>query len=87
MQDALVELQTYDQKFKQRQGQVKVSKNANMLTRARYDNGVASYVEVLDIERSRYNAELGASIANRRYLSSLVKLYRSLGGGWEAREF
>jgi multidrug efflux system outer membrane protein len=83
VEDSLIEIQTYEREFKQRREQIKVSRNANILTRARYDNGVATYVEVLDIERSRYTAELDASLTYRRYLTSLAKLYRALGGGWD----
>jgi multidrug efflux system outer membrane protein len=86
VEDALIEIQTFEKEYKQRQTQIKYSINANTLTRARYDNGITSYVEVLDIERSRYNAELGASVAYRSYLSSLVKLYRTLGGGWDPEQ-
>jgi multidrug efflux system outer membrane protein len=45
-------------------------------------DGVTSYLEVLDTERSLFNAELAQSSAMERYLSSMVQLYRALGGGW-----
>lgn len=87
VEDSLTEIQTFHKEYQQRATQIKYALNANILTRARYDNGIASYVEVLDIERSRYTAELSASIAYRLYLSSLAKLYRSLGGGWEVDSY
>jgi multidrug efflux system outer membrane protein len=82
VQDSLTEINTFHDEYKNRQGQVKASKNANILSRARYDDGVTGYLEVLDVERSRFNSELRSSIALRSYLSSIVKLYRALGGGW-----
>jgi multidrug efflux system outer membrane protein len=51
--------------------------------RARYDGGVTSYIEVLDIERSLFNAELLASAALQQRYAALVQLYKALGGGWQ----
>jgi multidrug efflux system outer membrane protein len=58
------------------------SRNANMLSRERYDGGVTSYLEVLDSERTYFNAELLASSTYREQLNAYVQLYKSLGGGW-----
>ena len=40
------------------------------------------YLEVLDSERSLFSAELEASAARRESLTSVVRLYQALGGGW-----
>ena len=53
-----------------------------MLSRERYDGGVTSYLEVLDSERTYFNAELQASNSYRTYLINHIQLYKSLGGGW-----
>ena len=50
---------------------------------ARYIGGVSSYLEVLDTERERLTAEQQLAQAQRDVLTSLVRLYTSLGGGWE----
>jgi multidrug efflux system outer membrane protein len=55
---------------------------AARLSRARYDGGVTSYLEVLDIERSLFTAELAASQALQGRYTALVQLYRALGGGY-----
>ena len=52
------------------------------LAELRYRGGVADYLEVLDAQRSLFEAELDASQTVRDQLVSLVQLYRSLGGGW-----
>ena len=57
-----------------------------MLSRARYDGGVTSYLEVLETDRSLFNAELAESQALRLYLNSIIGLYKALGGGWEAED-
>lgn len=82
--DALVEIKTFHAEYKSRSVQVKAAENARKLSRARYNDGVVTYVEVLDIERSLYTAQLRESLAYRSYLTSLVRLYKALGGGWNA---
>ena len=52
----------------------------NLLS-CRYRTGVASYLEVLDAQRSLFDAELGLSQAQLRQLAAAVQLYRALGGG------
>jgi multidrug efflux system outer membrane protein len=54
------------------------------LARLRYDNGYTSYIEVLDAERSLFEAQVSQAqtIANVRL--SLVNLYKAMGGGWVA---
>jgi multidrug efflux system outer membrane protein len=49
----------------------------------RYRGGVSSYLEVLDTERQRLAAEQVLAQAQRDELTSLVQLYKALGGGWQ----
>ena len=55
---------------------------AKALADDRYAEGEASYLEVLDVERSRLAAELQLAGAYRDELGAAVALYRALGGGW-----
>lgn len=57
-------------------------RNQSMLANARYTGGVTSYLEVLDTERQRLSAEQELAQAQRDVLTSLVQLYKALGGGW-----
>ena len=86
VEDALVGISTFEEEHKHRQLQVKSASNAARLSRARYDDGVAPYLEVLDVERSQFSAELADSSTFRQYLSSIVLLYKALGGGWEIEQ-
>jgi multidrug efflux system outer membrane protein len=43
---------------------------------------VANYLEVLDAQRQLFSAELGLSQTQLLELSSVVGLYRALGGSW-----
>jgi outer membrane protein, multidrug efflux system len=48
--------------------------------------GVASYLEVLDSERTLFDVSLNASATLQFRLNSYVNLYKVLGGGWVSEE-
>jgi NodT family efflux transporter outer membrane factor (OMF) lipoprotein len=52
------------------------------LARLRYENGVASYLDLLDAQRSLFIAQQALVQARLARLQNQVQLYRSLGGGW-----
>jgi outer membrane protein, multidrug efflux system len=81
--DALAALSTGAAEYAARRRQVESARAAAILSRARYDGGVNSFLEVLDIERSLFNAELQASSTLQQRYAALVQLYKALGGGWE----
>ena len=62
--------------------QVTALQRALDLATIRYDAGLASYLEVLDAQRSLFTAELALSQAQLRQLTAAVELYRALGGSW-----
>ena len=86
VEDALVTLQTSEQALEAVTRQMVAARNANMLSKERYDGGVTSYLEVLDSERTYFNAELLASSTYREQLNAYIQLYKSLGGGWISAE-
>jgi len=53
------------------------------LSLMRYRGGTANYLEVLDSQRSLFNAELTLAQARNNEYQSLVQLYKALGGGWK----
>ncbi len=63
---------------------VKASRNARLLARQRYESGVASFIDVLDAERTEEQNELALADATTAVSADLVQLYRALGGGWES---
>ena len=83
VEDALTAIRTYKVEHAARTRQAVAARNAARLSRARYDGGVVDYLEVLDSERSLFNAELEQSVTLRSYLNSIVDLYKALGGGWD----
>lgn len=50
--------------------------------RLRYDNGYTSFIEVLDAERSLFNAQLQFVQTQQVQLQAMVNLYLAMGGGW-----
>jgi multidrug efflux system outer membrane protein len=52
------------------------------LARARYDNGYADYIVVLDTERSLFSAQIALAAAQGDTYRAMVNLYRALGGDW-----
>jgi multidrug efflux system outer membrane protein len=61
---------------------VNASQEYVRLARLLYNNGVRSYLDLLDAQRQLFNAELALSQSKRDRLLSLIFLYRALGGGW-----
>jgi outer membrane protein, multidrug efflux system len=49
----------------------------------RYTGGTTTYLEVLDGQRSLFEAELTLAQARGSEYQSLVQLYKALGGGWQ----
>ncbi|MGA3208573.1 MAG: efflux transporter outer membrane subunit [Syntrophales bacterium] len=50
--------------------------------RLRFENGYTSYIEVLDAERSLFDAELARAQTTGVLFQALVNLYKAMGGGW-----
>ena len=86
VEDALVEIQTLKEQLVAKQRQYLAAKNAETLSRMRYNGGVTSYLEVLESERTLFSAELELSELERLSLNSYIRLYKALGGGWISKE-
>jgi len=83
VENSLAEIRTYRNEFDARQVQVAATEKALMLSKALYDNGYTSFLQVLDAERELFSAQFEKSLALQFQLSSTVRLYKALGGGWE----
>jgi multidrug efflux system outer membrane protein len=84
--DSLAEIQTYRRQIDAVGRQLKAAQTANKLSKSRYDQGVSSYLEVLETERALFSAALDFSDLKQRYLTAYVNLYKALGGGWITKE-
>ncbi len=80
--DALVGLRLMKDQLVAQNTQVLALSRAFELARRRYENGVSSYLEVLDAQRGLFQAQLTMTQTERQYLGATVRLYKALGGGW-----
>jgi multidrug efflux system outer membrane protein len=62
--------------------QVSALREYARLAQVRFDNGYTSYLEVLDANRSLFNAELSYAQTKATLFRSFVNLYKAMGGGW-----
>jgi NodT family efflux transporter outer membrane factor (OMF) lipoprotein len=65
---------------------VKSSQDSLHLANQLYANGLASFINVLDAERSLYQAEDALVQSDKAVTQNLISLYKALGGGWETLE-
>ncbi len=82
VENTLAEIRTYRNEFGARQTQVDATERSLLLSKALYDNGYTSFLQVLDSERELYNSQFQKSISLQNQLISTVRLYKALGGGW-----
>jgi multidrug efflux system outer membrane protein len=82
VEDALIAVETYKNEYELRYEQMELATKASELAWVRYDGGLTSYLEVLNLQSSQFNSELKASEAFKNQLTSIIALYQALGGGW-----
>jgi len=82
VEDALVSTQKAREKLQAQERRVTALDNYASLARLRYDNGYSSYIEVLDAERSLFDAELNAVRTQSDVIVGMINTYKAMGGGW-----
>lgn len=80
--DALAGRATYGEQLRAQSAVVDAESTRFRLARLRYENGVASYLDVLDAQRALFTAQTSLVQTRLQRLQNQVQLYRSLGGGW-----
>ncbi len=80
--DALIDQKRTREQLEAQKRQVDALKEYARIARLRYENGYTSYIEVLDAERSLFNAELQYAQTQGVLFQALVNLYKAVGGGW-----
>ena len=81
--DALIGYQKFYEVRVQQEQLVADLEESVRLSITRYQGGTTTYLEVLDGQRSLFNAQLTLAEARGNEYQSLVQLYRALGGGWQ----
>ncbi|MCR5877173.1 efflux transporter outer membrane subunit [Phenylobacterium sp. J367] len=79
--DALAVRATADERVAAQARLVEAAAAAQRLTQARYDQGVDSYLALLDAQRTHYAARQTLLLAELARAANRVELYRALGGG------
>ncbi|RKR38822.1 efflux transporter outer membrane subunit [Paraburkholderia sp. BL17N1] len=82
VEDALISVQKTREQLAVLANQVEALHTYARLARLRYEGGYTSYIEVLDAERSLFNAQLSYTQTQGAELTSFVNLYKAMGGGW-----
>ena len=80
--DALAGQATYGEQLRAQRAVADAEQERFKLSDLRYRSGAASYLDLLDAQRSLFSAQQAAVQANLARLQNQVTLYRVLGGGW-----
>ena len=83
VEDALADQRHTREQLEAQTRQVETLRNYARVARLRYDNGYTSYIEVLDAERSLFDAELSFAQTQGGLCNALINLYKAMGGGWD----
>ena len=81
--DALAGRATLGEQLRAQQAQANAEAVRFKLASLRYDNGVASYLDALDAQRSLFAVQQAVVQTRLAQLQSQVTLYKTLGGGWK----
>ena len=81
--DALAGRATLGEQLRAQTAQLKAEETRMQLTDLRYRNGVASYFDILDAQRSLFAAQQALVQVQALQVQNLVTLYKVLGGGWK----
>lgn len=82
VENALVTASKSREQMASQANQVEALRTYTKFARLRYDNGYTSYIEVLDAERSLFDAELSYTQTRGLVLNAMVDVYKATGGGW-----
>ncbi|HXV62804.1 MAG TPA: efflux transporter outer membrane subunit [Vicinamibacteria bacterium] len=86
VEDSLIGLQKAGEQRGSQRERVAAERKVLELSELRYRGGVAAYLEVLDAQRSLFNAEIDETASMSEHINSLIRLYKALGGGWPTAE-
>jgi multidrug efflux system outer membrane protein len=82
VENALVTASKSREQMASQANHVEALRTYTKFARLRYDNGYTSYIEVLDAERSLFDAELSYTQTRGLVLNAMVDVYKATGGGW-----
>ena len=83
VRDALVSQTEYANSVSALSRQVDFLSRAVTHARTRYDNGFASYLDLLTAESNLFTAQQALAVAHANHLVSIAEVCLALGGGWQ----
>lgn len=83
--DALAGRATLGEELRAQQAQAEAESARFKLSDLRYRNGVASYLDLLDAQRSLFATQQAVVQTRLAQLQNQVTLYKTLGGGWSSQ--
>jgi hydrophobe/amphiphile efflux-1 (HAE1) family protein/NodT family efflux transporter outer membrane factor (OMF) lipoprotein len=81
-EDALNNVRLRHEQMKAQEDLVRATSISSKLSITRYRQGLVSFLEVIDAERSRLQSELAASQIKTEEIIATVQLIKALGGSW-----
>ncbi len=81
--DALAGRETLVEQLRAQRAQADAELQRSRLAELRYRNGAASFLDVLDAQRSLFQAQQATLQLSAVQAQNLVTLYKVLGGGWQ----
>ena len=82
-EDALITHARSRERLEHVAASAQASGTAARLARTRYDGGISDFLTVLDTERTQLEAEDRLAQSRTDTATSLVAVYKALGGGWQ----
>ena len=83
---SLVAKQKFAESESQSARQVQALQESVRLSNLRYISGLADYFEVLEAQQQLFPAEIELARARLNQLAAVIRLYRTLGGGWNMED-
>ena len=81
--DALVAVEKLGHVRTELESGIAALEDAATLSRSRYEEGLSSYLEILNADQQLFDQRLRLASTRGEELRALIDLYRALGGGWQ----
>jgi len=81
--DALVARSRYVEQLQAQEDLAEEAERTHTLSSYRYETGIDSFLQVLDAQRTLFDAQKALLATRAQQQLNLVQLYCSLGGGWD----
>ena len=81
--DAIAGRANFGEQLRAQRAQLQYEQTRFRLADLLFQNGASSFLDVLDAQRSLFQAQQALLIAQASQVQNLVALYKALGGGWK----